>query len=99
MQSNVKKENGTLFISVLGRLDTVTSAELKSEVDNVGYENVDVDFDFSGVEYISSAGLRLVLALQKQAMETENKLTIRNVNKVVAEIFKVAGFDKALNIV
>ena len=99
MQANIKKENGTLYLAVSGRLDTVTSAELKEKLDVEGFENVDVDFDFTEVEYISSAGLRLVLALQKQTAETGNKLVIRNINKVVAEIFRVSGFNKALNII
>ena len=99
MQSTIKKENGVLTIAVQGRLDTVTSAELKAKLDELGYDQVDVDFDFAQVEYISSAGLRLVIALQKQVMETGNRLIIRNINKVVAEVFKVSGFDKALTIV
>ena len=99
MQATIKKENNVLSIAVSGRLDTVTSNELKEKLETEGFESVDIDFDFTGVEYISSAGLRLVLALQKQTMETGNKLVIRNVNKVVAEIFKVAGFNKTLNIV
>ena len=99
MQSTIKKENSVLTIAVQGRLDTVTSAELKAKLDELGYDQVDVDFDFAQVEYISSAGLRLVIALQKQVMETGNRLIIRNINKVVAEVFKVSGFDKALTIV
>ena len=99
MQSTLKKENGTLCITVSGRLDTITSATLKEDLDKEGYDNVDIDFDFKDIEYISSAGLRLVLALHKQTVETGNKLTIRNINSVVSEIFKVAGFNKALNIV
>ncbi len=99
MQSTIKKENNVLFIAVSGRLDTVTSAELKEKLDEEGFENVDIDFDFKEVEYISSAGLRLVLALHKAATESGNKLVIRNVNRVVTEIFKVSGFNKALNIV
>ncbi|MBP5177150.1 MAG: STAS domain-containing protein [Clostridia bacterium] len=99
MQSTIKKENGTLFIGVTGRLDTVTSAELMQTLEVEGFDGVDIDFDFAGVEYISSAGLRLILALHKQSAETANTLTVRNVNKVVAEILKVSGFDKSLNIV
>ena len=99
MQSTIKKENNVLFIAVSGRLDTVTSAELKERLDEEGFENVDIDFDFKEVEYISSAGLRLVLALHKAATESEKKLVIRNANKVVTEIFRVSGFNKALNIV
>jgi len=99
MQSTIKKENGVLNVAVSGRLDTVTSAELKGKLDEIEYENVDIDFDFTGVEYISSAGLRLVIALQKEATETGNKLVIKNINKVVAEVFKVSGLDKILTIV
>lgn len=99
MESTLRNENGTLFITVSGRLDTVTSMDLQNKLNENGYANVDIDFDFKDVEYISSAGLRLVLALQKQVMETENKLVIRNVNKVVHEIFSVAGFTKTLTIV
>ena len=99
MNATIKKENGTLYIAVSGRLDTVTSAELKAKLEEEGFENIDIDFDFSGVEYISSAGLRLILLLHKQTTETSNKLVIRNINRVVTEIFKVAGFNKALNIV
>ena len=99
MELKIKKENGVLFIAVTGRLDTVTSAALSSKLENESFENVDVDFDFSGVDYISSAGLRLILALHKQVTETSHTLTIRNVNKAVAEIFKVACFNNVLNIV
>jgi len=98
MESTLKKENGTLYVSISGRLDTVTSQELKEKLENEGYENVDIDLDFKDVEYISSAGLRLLLALQRQVMETDNKLVIRNVNKVVTEIFSVAGFNKSFTI-
>ena len=99
MQSTMNQENGVLRLAVSGRLDTVTSAELKEKLDEIDYENVDIEFDFTEVEYISSAGLRLVIALQKQATETVNKLVIKNINKVVAEVFKVSGLDKILTIV
>lgn len=99
MQANIKKENGTLFVAVSGRLDTVTSLELNEMLEKEGTSGFDIDFDFTDVEYISSAGLRLILALQRQVMETNNKMVIRNINKVVSEIFSVAGFNKTLKIV
>ena len=99
MESTIRKEDGVLYIAVKGRLDTVTSAELSAKLEEEDCENVDIDFDFSEVEYISSAGLRLVVALQKKATDCGKELVIRNINKVVAEIFKVAGFNKVLNIV
>ena len=99
MQSTMNQENGVLRLAVSGRLDTVTSAELTEKLDEIDYENVDIEFDFTEVEYISSAGLRLVIALQKQTTETGNKLVIKNINKVVAEVFKVSGLNKVLTIV
>ena len=99
MKTTLKKENGTLTIVISGRLDTVTSMDLKQKLDEIGFENIDIDIDFEDVEYISSAGLRLVLALQKQTKSTDNNMVIRNVNKVVSEIFAVAGFNKVLNII
>ena len=99
MESTLRKENGTLYVAISGRLDTVTSQQLKETLEKEGTENVDIDLDFKEVEYISSAGLRLLLALQRQVMETENKLVIRNINKVVSEIFSVAGFNKSFTIV
>jgi len=99
MQACIQKENGVLNVAFTGRLDTVTSAELRDELDNVGFENVDVYFDFTNVEYISSAGLRLLIALQKQATETGNKLVLRNVNKIVAEVLRVSGLNKSFTIV
>ena len=97
MNIEKKLENGVLTLAVGGRLDTNTSPELEAEVNTDGVSQI--VFDFAALEYISSAGLRLVLALHKQSTETGNKLVIRNVNKVVAEIFKVSGFDKALKVV
>ena len=99
MQTTFTKENGKLVIAIEGRLDTVTSQELSEQLDKTDYTNLDVNLDFTNVEYISSAGLRLIVALQKKLKETGNQLTIQNPNKVVSEIFKVAGFNKVLNII
>ncbi len=53
MESTLRNENGTLFIAVSGRLDTVTSMDLQNKLNENGYANVDIDFDFKDVEYIS----------------------------------------------
>ena len=98
MNVSIQLVNDTLFISPSGRLDTVNSAELKSKIEADGTTGCDIVFDLSGVEYISSAGLRLLVALQKQVMADGKKLTLRNPNKVVSEIFRVAGFNKAFTI-
>ena len=99
MEAIIKIENGILHIAPSGRLDTVNSAELKSKVEAVNSNGCDIDIDFTGVEYISSAGLRLLVALQKQVNASGNKMVVRNPNKVVKEIFAVAGFNKALTVI
>ena len=94
-----KVENGTLFIELEGRLDTVTSAELSKELPTEKRAKLDIDFDFAKLQYISSAGLRLLVLFKKEAQATNNKMVIRNINDVVKEIFSVTGFDKILKII
>ena len=55
-------------------------------------------FDFANLEYISSAGLRVLIATQKKLKAEDKTLTIKNVNAAVNEIFKMSGFDKILDI-
>ena len=99
METIIKKENGTLYLKPAGRLDTVNSADLKAKIDSEGADGFDIDIDFTNVDYISSAGLRLLVALQKQTASCGKKLIIRNPGRVVREVFAVSGFNKAFNIV
>ena len=99
MEAITKIENGIFMIAPKGRLDTVNSAALKSQIESCDSKGCDIDFDLSCVDYISSAGLRLLVALQKQVKADGKQLTLRNPNKVVKEVFSVAGFSKAFNIV
>ena len=94
-----KEENGTLFIELDGRLDTVTSQELGELLPNEKRRNLDIDFNFEKLQYISSAGLRILVLFKKEAQATNNKMVIRNINDVVKEIFSVTGFDKILKII
>ena len=98
MEAIITKEEGKALVAIDGRLDTVTSVELKSCLDEAGIEGLDLELDFSRVEYISSAGLRLLVALQKQAMAGGTKLTVKNINRVVQEVFKVSGLNKAITV-
>ena len=99
MKVSTKVENGTLFIELEGRLDTVTSQELINQLPAEKRQNLDIDLDFAKLEYISSAGLRLLVLFKKEAQATNNKMVIRNINEVVKEIFSVTGFDKILKII
>jgi len=94
-----KEENGTLFIELEGRLDTVTSKQLGEELPYEKRQNLNIDFDFTKLEYLSSAGLRILVLFKKEAQATNNTMVIRNINEVVKEIFSVTGFDKILKII
>ena len=97
MTINKTAEAGKLTISLEGRLDTGTApqleAELKSSLDGV----TTLVLDFTGLEYISSAGLRVLLGAQK-VMAKQGGMVIRNVNEVISEVFEVTGFVDILNI-
>lgn len=92
-----KKNNDGLLITLAGRLDTRTApqfeAELKGSIDGIKK----LTLDFEKLEYISSAGLRILLWAQK-AMDKEGKMVIRNVNEIIMEIFEVTGFVDILSI-
>ena len=99
MNVNTRVDNNTLFIDLEGRLDTVTSQQLGELLPNEKRRNLDIDFNFEKLEYISSAGLRILVLFKKEAQATNNKMVIRNINDVVKEIFTVTGFDKILKII
>ncbi|WP_295609337.1 STAS domain-containing protein [uncultured Methanobrevibacter sp.] len=94
-----KNYNGKeLTLSVEGRVDTITSKELEQEInDELG--NFDsLIIDFTELKYISSAGLRVLIATQKKLRLENIPFVIKNVNDTVGEIFRMSGFDKILKI-
>lgn len=94
-----KQSDGTqLIISLEGRLDTTTAPMLESELKQSLNSITELVFDFSKLEYISSAGLRILLAAQK-IMSKKGNMEIRNINDVVAEVFEITGFSNILTIV
>ena len=99
MNVNTRMKDNTLFIDLEGRLDTVTSQQLGELLPNEKRRNLDIDFNFEKLEYVSSAGLRILVLFKKEAQATNNKMVIRNINDVVKEIFTVTGFDKILKII
>ena len=96
---NINKtiENGKAVFALEGRLDTVTAPELEKEL-KASLENVSVlTLDFDKLEYISSAGLRVLLAAQKQ-MAKQGKMKVVHVSESIMEIFEVTGFSDILTI-
>lgn len=86
----------TLTVALEGRLGTTTAPkleELRGSVDGVSH----LVFDLAKLEYISSAGLRVLLAMQK-LMNRQGAMLLRNVNEAVMEVFEVTGFSDILRI-
>ena len=93
-----KELNGKdLTVALEGRLDTITAPELETEL-KASLDGVSkLTLDFSKLEYISSAGLRVLLSTQKR-MNTQGSMTVTNVNATIMEIFEVTGFNDILTI-
>ena len=97
MTINTTKNGTELCLAPEGRLDTVTAPELEQAI-NENLEGVtELTLDFAGLDYISSAGLRVLLSAQKK-MNAAGKMTVRNVNETISEIFEVTGFSDILTI-
>ncbi len=87
----------TLLVILSGRLNTATAPMLERELEHSLNDITELIFDFSQLEYISSAGLRILLQAQK-AMNRQGKMIVRNVNDEVMEVFDVTGFSDFLTI-
>lgn len=96
---NINKtvENGKAVIRPEGRLDTVTAPELETVIKDTLPGLKELTLDFEGLDYISSAGLRVLLSAQK-AMNAQGEMKLCNVNETVMEIFEVTGFSDILTI-
>jgi len=92
-----KVNNEELTITLEGRLDTVTAPSLEEEL-KASLEGIKkLVLDFGALEYISSAGLRVLLMAQK-TMNKQGSMVIRNVNETIAEVFEITGFADMLTI-
>ena len=92
-----KNQNGTaLEIALEGRLDTVTAPQLEAELKTLANAET-LTLDFSKLEYISSAGLRVLLSAHK-TMSGKGGMKVVHVNEIVQEVFEVTGFSDILDI-
>ncbi|MBO4563108.1 MAG: STAS domain-containing protein [Clostridia bacterium] len=91
------KNDTQMRLALAGRLDTVTSPEL-DEIVNTGLEGVtDLTLDFAGLDYISSAGLRVLLRAKKK-MDAVGTMKLIGVSPMIMEIFEITGFSEILTI-
>jgi len=99
MVINKTQENGKLTISLEGRLDTTTAPQLQ-EVLIPSFDEVNaINLDFSGLAYVSSAGLRVLLIGQKTAVAKGASMTISAVSDEVMEVLDMTGFSGMLTII
>jgi anti-sigma B factor antagonist len=93
-----KSVNGSdLKIKVSGRLDTTTAPELEESIKESIEDATSMELDFSDLEYISSAGLRVLLSAQK-SINGHGTMVVTGVNDTIMEIFEVTGFSDILDI-
>ena len=93
-----KKVNGSaVTLKIIGRLDTSTAPSLESAIDNCVSGVKELVLDCTSLEYISSAGLRVILKTQKQ-MNSQGSMKLTGVNETIMEIFDITGFADILTI-
>ena len=97
MTINKNLNGSVLTLALEGRLDTTTAPELEAELKQSLSGVTDLTFDFSKLEYISSAGLRVLLSAQK-IMNRQGSMKLTKVNETIMEIFEVTGFSDILTI-
>ena len=92
-----KNVNGSeMVIELEGRLDTNTAPDLEKEVSDLAGIKLLI-FDFAKLEYVSSAGLRIILSCQKQ-MDLQGNMIIKNVNESIKDVLDITGFSDVLTI-
>jgi anti-anti-sigma factor len=99
MEISQKEENGIVFIAIKGRLDADSSPEAEKVVKDIlkGQTNR-ILFDLGALEYLSSAGLRILLSAAKEMRRREGKIVLCDLNEFVKEIFEVSGFQSLIPI-
>jgi len=93
----IKNKNGNeLNVALKGRLDTSTAPQLEAELGTLDSVN-NLVFDFKELEYVSSAGLRVLLAAQK-IMNKQGEMILNNVNESIKEVFEITGFSEIFKV-
>ena len=98
MEAIINKDNEKLTVEVSGRLDTLTAPEFESKVEPQLSGIKELVIDLKDLEYISSAGLRVLMGFVK-IMQDQGEMKVINPNEVVMDVFSLTGFDSILNIV
>ena len=95
MNISIEKNNDSTVMKISGRLDTTTAPELEKAINDEGEALKNLVLDFNGVNYISSAGLRVLLTAQKR-MNVQGSMELIDVSEEVMDIFEMTGFADIL---
>ena len=98
MEVKFNKQDTTLTVVISGNIDTVTAPELDSQLQENLSGIKDLVLDFAAVDYISSAGLRVILMANQQMEDVDGNMSVKNVNEDVRDVFEMTGFDSLLNL-
>jgi len=99
MEIEKTHSEGTTFLTLTGRLDTVTSPKLQDALTDAISKSDKIEMDFGKIDYISSAGLRVLLQGEKSSKASGKSMTLKNITPEVMEVFQVTGFTGVLNII
>ena len=98
MEISKTQSGETCVLTLDGRLDTITAPLLQTAMEDAFTSADHTRLDFSAVDYVSSAGLRVLLLGEKKAKAAGKTMTLRNVNAEVMEVFSITGFSDVLTI-
>ena len=97
MTINVERDFELVTLEITGRLDTTTAPNLESVINELPEDTKELIFDMSGVEYISSAGIRVLLGAYKKMNTNQGKMRIEKANDMVHEVFEMTGLSELLD--
>jgi len=99
LEIKVEEIDKKIILRLIGRLDAASSSVLQNKLNIlINEQYFEILLDFSNIDYLSSAGLRVLLSFTKKCKENKGRLGMFNINDDVMEIIKLTGFDKILNI-
>ena len=98
LEINKTIENGKALFELTGRLDSITAPELEKEIKASFKDLNELTLDFAGLEYVSSAGLRVLIEAHMNMALKEGRMELKNVNETIMEIFDITGFTDVLTI-
>lgn len=98
MTIETEKMEKTLILRLEGRLDTNTAPQLQDSLDNMPEDVKELQIDMERLAYVTSAGLRILLATMKKMKASGSSMTIYHVNNEIMEVFNITGFKRYLDI-